>query len=338
MAKRNVSGVRPRADTMRGWLEAVRSVRVLVLGDAMLDHYVWGDSTRISPEAPVPVVQVQRETYTAGGAANVALNLRALGAQAHLFGSIGRDEKGRQLVKLLEEQGVAVERGGISAKVSTIVKTRIICRNQQLCRLDYESPSNAPALDAKALRKHIAPLVGEVDAVILSDYAKGMLATDAISELQTLVKPPRIVALDPKPRRRVAYQGVDLLTPNRAEALQLAGLDEADCKEFPAEEVCARIYERCRPAKLVVTMGAEGMLLSEGGKVIEQIPAVAREVFDVSGAGDTVIAALTMALAAGLTLSETARFANTAAGVVVGKLGTATASPEEMLAYCGARP
>lgn len=318
--------------TLSMWLDAVRRVRVLVVGDVMLDHYIWGDATRISPEAPVPVVQVDRETYTAGGAANVALNIRALGAQATLFGRVGEDDNGRRLADLLREHGVRVAEGGVCRAVPTIVKTRVVCRNQQLCRLDREAHPEAFTLEAKDVHEHIAPLLRDVDALVLSDYAKGLLTTESIAAIQGLPERPKLIALDPKPRRTVAYSGLDLMTPNRSEALQLAGLGE-DGHGFPAEAVCKRIHERCRPARLVVTLGGEGMLLSENGKVLEHIPTVAREVFDVSGAGDTVIAALTMALAAGLTLPQAARFANTAAGVVVGKLGTATATPEELLAY-----
>jgi D-beta-D-heptose 7-phosphate kinase/D-beta-D-heptose 1-phosphate adenosyltransferase len=310
---------------------------VLVVGDVMLDHYIWGDATRISPEAPVPVVQVERETYTAGGAANVALNVRALGAGAMLFGRMGDDDNGRRLAGLLRDHGVEVAAGCVVAGVPTIVKTRVVCRNQQLCRLDREADPAALAMGPALIQERIAPLLHNVDAVVLSDYAKGVLTTESIAAIQGLSPRPKLIALDPKPRRTVAYSGLDVMTPNRSEALQLAGIEE-DGHKFPAMEVCTRIHERYRPKQLVVTLGGEGMLLSEGGKVLEHIPTVAREVFDVSGAGDTVIAALTMALAAGLTLSQAARFANTAAGVVVGKLGTATATPEELLAYVEAVP
>lgn len=323
--------------TLSTWLEAVRGVRVLVVGDVMLDHYIWGDASRISPEAPVPVVQVDRETYTAGGAANVALNVRALGAQVLLLGRLGADENGGRLESLLRERGVRLAPGCADPALATIVKTRVVCRNQQLCRLDREADPAQFALDDAWIRAHVAPLLPDVDAVVLSDYAKGVLTTASIAAIQALRPRPKLIALDPKPRRTVSYSGLDLMTPNRAEALQLAGLDD-DGHGFPAEAACARIHERFRPRRLVVTLGGEGMLLSEEGRVIEHIPTVAREVFDVSGAGDTVIAALTIGLGAGLSLPQAARFANTAAGVVVGKLGTATASPEELLAYVEAAP
>lgn len=318
--------------TLRAWLDAVRGVRVLVVGDLMLDHYIWGDASRISPEAPVPVVQVQRETSTAGGAANVALNVNALGGMARLFGRMGDDAAGRELARLLERERVALVPGCVAPGATTTVKTRVVCRHQQLCRLDREPAPSACEVGPEGLRRLLAPVVGQVDAILLSDYAKGVLTTRVIGALQEWAPPSLLVAMDPKPRKALAYRGFGLMTPNRAEALELAGIDD-EGGLFPADAVCARIYERYAPRRLVVTLGAEGMLLSEEGRVLERIPTVAREVFDVSGAGDTVVAALTLALTAGLDFPQAARFANMAAGVVVGKLGTATATPEELLAY-----
>ena len=311
-------------------LEAAASKRILVIGDAMLDKYVWGDASRLSPEAPVPVVRVDRETAVAGGAANVAVNLAALGARADLFGRLGKDADGRRLCALLEGGGVSLLPGSVSPAVPTIVKTRVVCRRQQICRLDQEAEPGAYALwdaDLAAL----APAAARADAILLSDYAKGMLCPASIRAILALPGRAKIVALDPKPRPGVDYSGVSLMTPNRAEALRLAGLDDVP-GPFPAEAVCAAIHERFAPEHLVVTLGPDGMLLSEGGRPLERIPTFAREVFDVSGAGDTVVAALTLALAAGFPLADAARFANTAAGVVVGKLGTAVATPAELRA------
>lgn len=318
--------------TLRAWLDAVRNVRVLVVGDLMLDHYIWGDASRISPEAPVPVVQVQRETSTAGGAANVALNVNALGGKARLFGRLGDDAAGRDLAGLFERERVDLVPGCVASGTPTTVKTRVVCRHQQLCRLDREPAPAACEVAPETLLRLLAPVVGQVDAVLLSDYAKGVVTTRLVAALQEWAPPSVLLAMDPKPRKALAYRGFGLMTPNRAEALELAGMDE-DGGLFPADEVCARIFERFAPRRLVVTLGAEGMLLGAEGRVLERIPTVAREVFDVSGAGDTVVAALTLALTAGLEFPQAARFANMAAGVVVGKLGTATATPTEMLAY-----
>ena len=311
-------------------LDAVSQASVVVVGDLMLDRYVWGDASRLSPEAPVPVVKVDRTTSVAGGAANVALNLRALGASVSLFGSLGDDPAGAELRALLSAAGVRLLPGTESPGRRTIVKTRVLCRRQQVCRLDIE---DSPALYAREPDDFRAALAaaGSPTALLLSDYAKGVLSTESVALLQFLAPAGALVAMDPKPRKGIAYSGLGLMTPNRAEALALAGLDEPD-GPFPAEEVCRRIHERYSPARLDVTLGAEGMLLAEGGRVLERIPTVAREVFDVSGAGDTVIAALTAALAGGIPYPEAARFANLAAGVVVGRLGTATATPADLRA------
>lgn len=317
---------------IHAWLEAIRNVRVLVIGDLMLDCYIWGDASRISPEAPVPVVQVQRETSTAGGAANVAINIAAMGGKASLFGRIGKDEPGNELSAILQNAGISTIPGCVCSTTPTTVKTRVICRNQQLCRLDREPPPDACCLDAGLLKNLLTPFLSQIDAVLLSDYAKGVLTTEIIAGLQTWLPSSTMIAMDPKPRNSLQYRNLSLMTPNRAEALELAGIDDED-GQFPAEEVCTRIHEIYAPQKLVVTLGAEGMLLSEEGCVIDHIPTVAREVFDVSGAGDTVVAALTLALTAGLKFREAAALANLAAGVVVGKLGTATATPAEMLTH-----
>ncbi len=316
---------------MRSWLDAIRRMRVLVIGDVMLDRYIWGDAQRISPEAPVPVVKVDHETASAGGAANVALNVRSLGAQAALCGFIGNDANGRELLQALDAHAVQLAPGFVLEDIPTIVKTRVVCRNQQLCRLDQEPPAACFTPAGARLAKQLGPLLADADVIIFSDYAKGLLTSELVAAVQAQTPPGRLLAMDPKPRTTIAYRGLGLMTPNRAEALQLAGLED-DGRSLPVEAVCAAIHERYRPERLVLTLGSDGMLLCEDGRVLERIPTAAREVYDVSGAGDTVVAALSLALGAGLRLTEAARLANFAAGVVVGKLGTATATPEELLA------
>ena len=319
---------------MQELLNKIKGRRVVVIGDVMIDHYLHGDATRISPEAPVPVVHVDRERHVAGGAANVAINLRALGAHAVLCGMAGRDSAGDELAVLLAGSGVSYPEAFRREGVTTIIKTRVVVRNQQLCRIDRERESAHYAFDAAA-RAALLAEVARADAVILSDYAKGAIASDLVVEvLAEAAKRGTLVALDPKPRRKLAVSGVGLMTPNKAEALELAGLTPEDCAgKFPAAEVCRRIHEQYRPKHLVVTLGADGMLLSEDGRAGKTIPTYAREVFDVCGAGDTVIATLTAALAAGADIEAAAHLANTAAGVVVGKFGTATASPEEIFIF-----
>ena len=316
---------------MQSLLKRISTLHILVVGDVMLDHYIWGDANRISPEAPVPVIDVERDTYSAGGAANVALNVASLGAKATVAGFFGRDDAGKRLSGIITQKGIATI--ATPGTGSTIVKTRLIVRRQQLCRLDRESPLHSYQIDPARIETTFAKVLAKVDAVIFSDYAKGLLTDEFITRLSALAREQKkLIAIDPKPRRKLKFFQPDLLTPNRKEALQLAGLDPEPHQPFPAAEVCARIYELYRPKNLVITLSEDGMLLSLKGKAGRIIPTVAREVFDVSGAGDTSIAALTLALTAGAMLEEAAQFANAAAGVVVGKLGTATATPEEVLA------
>ncbi len=317
---------------MQALLDQMRQVRVLVVGDIMLDRYLWGDADRLSPEAPVPVVKVARETCTAGGAANVAHNLQALGVRVDLVGVAGEDADGRQLAAVLAGRSITFEPQLLRRDIATIVKTRVMCRRQQFCRFDQEREPAQYALPPDILEQVLAPKLLAADAVILSDYAKGVVTREIIRFVQEHAGPHTLVALDPKPRPELLFQGVDLLTPNRAEALQLAGLHGAAAENFPAEEVVRRIQQRHLPKNLVITMGAEGMLVCRDGRPVHQIPTAVREVFDVSGAGDTVIAVLTAALASGALLEDAAALANLAAGVVVGKIGTATATAAEIMA------
>ena len=317
---------------MKSLLKKISKLHVLVVGDVMLDHYVWGDAQRISPEAPVPVIDVERDTYSAGGAANVALNLASLGAKATIAGFFGRDDAGKRLGGILTQKGIATV--STPGSGSTIVKTRVLVRRQQLCRLDRESPLHDYGIDPKLIEPTFDKLVRKADAVILSDYAKGLLTDELVTKITALARAHgKLIAIDPKPRRKLRFYQPDLITPNRKEALQLAGIEPEPHQPFPAAEVCARIYEQYRPKHLVITLSEDGMLLSHTGKAGRVIPTMAREVFDVSGAGDTSIAALTLGLAAGAVLEEAAQFANVASGVVVGKLGTATVTPEEILAH-----
>ncbi len=318
---------------MKSLLEKFSSLRVLVIGDVMLDEYVFGDVHRISPEAPVPVLAVESDKHTLGGAANVAENLVALGAHAELCGRTGADAAGERLREELKKSAIVYDRRFVGRHCHTIVKTRVVARRQQLCRLDREGAPSDYALTAKPLRELLLAKIKTADAVIFSDYAKGALDTALVTEMLAKSK-GKFRAFDPKPRNLIEARGFDLITPNRAEALELAGFHaEAHVAAPTWEVVCKKIHEKYQPKYLVVTLGAEGMLLSAQGRAPQKIPTYAREVFDVSGAGDTVIAALTLALAAGASLPDAAHLANTAAGVVVGKFGTATATPEEILNY-----
>ncbi len=315
-------------------LKTIPGLKVLVLGDIILDHYIWGTVERISPEAPIPVVNVNKETSVLGGAANVALNITHLGAKVSLAGSIGKDSQGQFLQQLLSQKGIEPMGLQILHGVPTNVKTRIIAQRQQVCRLDYEAKPSAYALDEAAFLKNLEANLGDYQAILLSDYAKGVLHSSFLQSLIHLAHKNHILlSLDPKPLRKLEFQGVHLLTPNKAESYQLAGVDPLSYEIYPAEHICTLIQERYEPENLIITLGSEGMLLCKNGTILKHIPTYAKEVFDVSGAGDTVIACLTLALAGGASLEDAAHFANIAAGIVVSKIGTATASPDEILSY-----
>jgi D-beta-D-heptose 7-phosphate kinase/D-beta-D-heptose 1-phosphate adenosyltransferase len=303
----------------------------------MLDHYIWGDATRISPEAPVPVVDIARDSWTAGGAANVALNIASLGARCTVAGFIGQDEAGARLTGILK--GKNIDTIPTPGDAPTIVKTRVLVQHQQLCRLDREAAPTAYTFPVSRVDALLAKAIAASDAVVLSDYAKGILNDELVAHVTRLARAAgKFVALDPKPKRKLAFRDLDLITPNKRESLQLAGIELLPHTPFPAADVCRRLHELYGTRHLVVTLGEDGMLLSSEGRILKTIPTAAREVFDVSGAGDTSLAALVLALSAGAPLESAAHFANAAAGVVVGKLGTATVSPKELRAYVALEP
>ncbi len=320
----------------RALLKKIAGRRILVIGDVMLDHYVWGDASRISPEAPVPVVDISRDSFTAGGAGNVALNLAELGARCTVAGHFGRDESGRRLTQILADKHITTI--ATPGNGGTIVKTRVLVQHQQLCRLDREAAPAAYRIPPAKLDALLGPAIKAADAVILSDYAKGLLSNELVQGVTELCRAAgTFLALDPKPKHALSFHGLDLITPNRKEAAQLAGIELSPHAPFPAADICRRLHERYGTKNLVITLSEDGLLLSRDGGVVKQIPTAAREVFDVSGAGDTSIAALVLALSAGADLETAAHFANAAAGVVVGKIGTATVTPKELIAYVSHR-
>ncbi len=315
-------------------LKQLGNVKILVLGDLMLDHYVWGNVHRISPEAPVPIVQVTKDTYTAGGAANVALNLTNLGVKTNVMGHCTQDDAGKRLLDILLSKNVKYVQPELLFQAPTIIKTRVVVHSQQLCRIDREDTRECYSIDtAPNFEKMLSQVLSEVDAVIISDYAKGVITQSLMDSVLKIAKtlPDLLVAVDPKPARRLSFRGVGLLTPNRSEALELAELPEPSPGEkYPLEKICKRIHDIYNPEILIVTLGADGMAISHRGEVVEHLPTVARQVFDVSGAGDTVIATLTAALASGANAAEAARLANAAAGCVVAHVGTAPVMYNEL--------
>ncbi len=313
--------------TVHGTLDSLRRARVLVVGDVMLDRYWFGEVERISPEAPVPVVKVARTEERLGGAANVARNAAALGAQVSLLSVVGDDEAARSMERLLAEEGIDASMQRDPA-VTTTVKLRVIGRQQQLLRIDFETPPGREALESKLAE--FERRLPQCDVVILSDYGKGGLTH--IARMIDLARAAgRIVLVDPKGDDYDRYRGATCLTPNRSEFRQVAGRWSSEAE---LEAKAQALRERLSLDALLVTRSEEGMSLYRQGSALHA-PTVAQEVFDVSGAGDTVISTLGVMLAAGHDFGVAMHWANVAAGIVVGKLGTAVATPAELLAALG---
>lgn len=323
---------------IRELLDHASRTRVLVVGDVMLDQFIWGRVSRISPEAPVPVVDFEREHFMPGGAANVARNLTALGGRADIFGVVGRDSNGEHLRTLLEKESVGCSGLVPVAGRLTSTKTRIVAHQQQVTRLDRETRGDIDAKATQSLLKKIDALLPKSDAVSVGDYGKGVITQGLLDGLKERCRGAgKWLSIDPKPVHKLDLRGLSLMTPNRKEAFELAGLGDTTRGDDPIKDTqlmrAAEILLReSAPALLLITIGELGMLLCQRNQPPLHIPTVAREVFDVSGAGDTVIASFTMAIAAGASPVEAAVFSNHAAGVVVGKVGTATVTPDELLA------
>ncbi|MDA2933002.1 D-glycero-beta-D-manno-heptose-7-phosphate kinase [Acidobacteria bacterium AH-259-D05] len=306
---------------------------ILVLGDLILDRFVWGTVERISPEAPVPVVKVVRESVHLGGAANVARNLSVLKAQPLLVGVVGCDEAGEKLVEELHREGISSEGIIGDSNRTTTVKTRIIAQHQQVCRTDYESTEALPQEVVAEIRDRYQNFLNQAEGIIISDYAKGVLLRALVPDLiHDSRQAEKFLAVDPKVGDFSIYHGASLVTPNKKEAERASGIEIVDEPSFI--QAGQRLLEMTLADHLLITRGEEGMTLFED-KRHTHIPTVAREVFDVTGAGDTVIASLTLAVTAGASVGQAAVLANHAAGVAVGKLGTAAATVDEILASIG---
>jgi D-beta-D-heptose 7-phosphate kinase/D-beta-D-heptose 1-phosphate adenosyltransferase len=305
--------------------------RIVVLGDLMLDEFIWGEVRRISPEAPVPVVEVKRETWQAGGAGNVVSNLLELGARAIPVGVVGDDEAAKMLLARFAER--KAETAGIITDQSrpTTRKTRIVAHSQQMVRADREDRSPIGSEIEDRIVAAFNQTVSNADAVIISDYDKGLLTPRLLgAAIASAQSKSRIVCLDPKIRNFRHYRAVDVITPNQSEAERATNTEITD--EASLVAAAHRIREMLDCRSVLITRGEHGMSLLDAEGQVTHIPTVAREVYDVTGAGDTVIATLTLALASGALLDEAAIIANHAAGIVVAKVGTATVSREELSA------
>ncbi|MCB4792491.1 MAG: D-glycero-beta-D-manno-heptose-7-phosphate kinase [Elusimicrobia bacterium] len=304
--------------------------KILVIGDLMVDKFVWGKVTRISPEAPVPVVLIDKETYALGGAGNVANNLRSLGSEVFLFGVIGKDSVGDDLKKDFIKNSINIK-GIISDDFRpTSIKTRIIAAHQQVVRVDKELKGELDQRLNDELISRLETIISMIDAIIISDYGKGVINKTVLKKTISLAHKCRIpVTVDPKIEHFLSYKKVTCITPNQAEAI--AGMRYKEVtKDRDILDLGNKILRKLQSETVLITLGEKGMTLFEHGNRITHIPTRAKEVFDVTGAGDTVIATFTLAIASGANFREAAEIANFAAGLVVAKLGTATVTPEEL--------
>jgi D-glycero-beta-D-manno-heptose-7-phosphate kinase len=305
--------------------------RVLVIGDVMLDEFIWGTVSRISPEAPVPVVWVNRESFMPGGASNVANNLATLGAVTSMSGIIGSDRNGKILIGELEKRGIDIEGVVIDSDRPTTIKTRVVAHHQQVVRIDREKADEIPD---KVLDKAVASIeskLKDVDAVIIEDYGKGLISPKLLKRIVPMAKRlKKIVTVDPKEEHFSYYKGVTSITPNRAEVQNAVDFKIKDDETL--FKAGAEVLKKLNCESVLITLGESGMALFEkNGSRPLHIPTVAQEVFDVSGAGDTVISAFTLSLCCGATAVEAAHVANCAAGIVVGKVGIAVVTKEELI-------
>jgi rfaE bifunctional protein kinase chain/domain len=312
------------------YIDRFSTARVLVVGDIVLDHYIWGKVSRISPEAPVPVVNVTRESLLLGGATNVVNNIHGLGGHVSVCGVIGQDDAGKQLLHLLRKQGIRTEGLIIDSARPTTIKTRVIAHSQQVVRFDRESKERIE----RDLHRRIFDYVGQqlregLDAIVLSDYCKGVVTSGLVRDIVRLAKKHSvIVTVDPKINHFGMYSGVTILTPNIMEA-SMGSKIEID-NEQTLHKAGNLLLKRLKCDAVLITRGEQGMTLFEHIGRVTHIPTVAREVFDVTGAGDTVISTLTLAMASGASMVDAARISNYAAGIVVGVVGTSVVEPAEL--------
>lgn len=320
---------------LHSFLQGFSEAKVLVLGDVILDQFIWGTVSRISPEAPVPVVNVSKEELLLGGSANVVRNILSLGGQAALCGIIGDDIMGEELLSLMRRAGAPVD-GLIKGKRPTTLKTRVVAQGQQVVRYDREQVGPPSEATLQSLLSYLHRHLADFDAVVVSDYAKGVITAKVMQEVQhglvALRRQGRSIPLivDPKPVHFALFAQATVITPNHIEAAKMSGLAVHDTASLWA--AARQIQEQLACDSVLITRGEAGMALLEGQQNLVLIPTTAKEVYDVTGAGDTVAATLALALAAGCSMTDAARIANYAAGIVVGKVGTAAVSQEELRA------
>ncbi len=310
-------------------VEKFKNKKILVIGDVMLDKYIWGEVSRISPEAPVQVVNVLKESYAPGGAANVANNIAALQAKAFMVGIVGNDATKDVLIAELKKRNMDVDGIFINNNKPTIQKVRVIGRSQQLLRFDYEKKGYVDIKTENNILDFISKKIDEIDAIIVYDYAKGVLTKNLMEKLIELCnKKNKIIVVDPKPKHKGFYKNSTLITPNYKEAHEMTNFLEEELSS-DVEKIGKQLLKELN-SNILVTRGEKGMSLFEKDGKITNIPTFAKEVYDIAGAGDTSVATVALALASQASFEESAIIANHAAGITVGKVGTSTVSIEEL--------
>jgi D-beta-D-heptose 7-phosphate kinase/D-beta-D-heptose 1-phosphate adenosyltransferase len=322
-------GVQFNGDDLKKYIDRFSDTKIVVVGDIIMDEYIWGDVSRISPEAPVPVVEIRQETKMLGGSANVINNIASLGGKPILCGVIGDDPMGRETVDKVKNLGLRTD--GIITEPSrpTSIKTRVVAHNQQVVRFDRESRKRLGSESVKRILDFIQQMQDSYDAVIVADYGKGVISAELMEGLKSLVLDSgAIIAVDPKTGNFECYQGLDVIIPNHHEAGAFCRMEIVDEEslERAGRQLLSELNCRC----VLITQGKDGMTLFENGGEISHIPTVARKVFDVTGAGDTVISTFCLGLASGMDPKSAAIISNFAAGIVVGEVGTSTVKAEEL--------
>jgi D-beta-D-heptose 7-phosphate kinase/D-beta-D-heptose 1-phosphate adenosyltransferase len=315
---------------LKGIVTNFRDKKILVIGDLILDEFIWGKVSRISPEAPVPVVWANSESFMPGGASNVANNINSLGGKAHIVGVVGNDERAGILKGELEHRGVNIDGIFRDPQRPTILKTRVIAHQQQVVRIDREKTDPLKDSSIKKILNFIEGIIDEMDGVIVEDYGKGLITPKLLDKVIPMAKKKKkIIAVDPKEEHFSYYKGVTLLTPNNAEASRASGFEIKD--KATLKKAGIALLKKLKVRVLLITLGEEGMMVFEQGKPAKKIDTIAQEVFDVSGAGDTVASSYTLSLISGANPIQAAHIANCAAGVVVGKVGIAVVTRDEII-------
>lgn len=314
---------------LQAYLQKFSQARILVLGDLIIDHYIWGKVHRVSPEAPVPVVHVQSETFRLGGAANVFHNILTLGGQVELCGVIGADQDGKELLQQIKKTKAVTTGIFVDGSRPTIKKSRVVAHNQQIVRYDVEQSHPISASVERKILKYITGRLPNLSGIVISDYAKGMITAGMVEHIRSAASRHCVpIIVDPKVEHMAYYSGVTVVTPNHWEARQATGF--LPTQEVSINQVGFSLRDRLQCQAVIITRGEEGMSIFQDQGRTWTIPAVAKQVYDVTGAGDTVVSTLALAMSVGASLPEAALLANHAAGIVVGMLGTATVSRQQL--------